>query len=87
MGLKDYLDARGESQAGFARRSRLPQQTVNAICARGYARDLEVAERIVTASRREPAPDGGTVRYEDLMEGGGRDRRGSRRRRAVERAG
>ena len=67
MKLQAYLAARGETQSGFARRTGIAQRTVNRACGEGSTPSLEVASRIVRATRAAPAPDGGTVMYEDLL--------------------
>lgn len=66
MRLRDYLAARDESEAAFGRRAGIPQKTVNQIaCGAGcYAK---TAEKIIRASKEEPAPGGGTVTLEDLI--------------------
>jgi predicted transcriptional regulator len=66
MRLPEYLESRGESQAAFARRTGIPQSTVNLIC-NGKGTRVDTAIRIIQATRDEPAPDGGTVRIEDLV--------------------
>ncbi len=65
MKLADYLKARDETTAEFARRSGLAQQRVSD-AARVGCRSLHHAEQIVHASRDEPAPCGGTVTFEEL---------------------
>lgn len=68
MYLKPYLRARGESYSAFGRRCKPPQssQTIGNV-ARGATVPLaSLAHIIITASREEPAPDGGTVTLEDL---------------------
>ncbi len=66
MRLAEYLEARGESQAGFARRARLPQKTINRIC-NGSGCNAETAQAIIDASRDEPTGNGGTVSLRDLV--------------------
>lgn len=66
MTLPDYLTARAESLLAFARRAGVPQQTLHSI-GRGKGCTISTAYKIVEASRREPAPGGGTVTYEDLV--------------------
>lgn len=66
MMLKPYLDARGESYAHFARRCEQRADTIRAIALKGVRPRADVAHAIITASREEPAPDGGTVTLEDL---------------------
>jgi transcriptional regulator with XRE-family HTH domain len=65
MRLSAYLEARGESQAAFARRAGLDQRTINRICA-GSGCFLETADAIVQASRDKPTPKGETVTHGDL---------------------
>jgi predicted transcriptional regulator len=65
--LDAYLEARGESAAAFARRAEIPYTTVVSILREGVTPGVGTAQAIVWASRREPAPDGGTVTYEDLI--------------------
>lgn len=66
MRLADYLSSRGESSGQFAVRAGLVRQTVDYIVGGGKPR-IDIAYAIVRASRDEPAPDGGTVTYEDLL--------------------
>lgn len=67
MELHDYLKARGESGASFARRSRTPQTTIGrAVRKEGIPNGLTCA-RIIQASKDAPAPDGGTVTMDDLV--------------------
>lgn len=66
MLLKPYLDARGENYAEFGRRCRIKSATIRAIAVLGVRPRADVAHAIITASREEPAPDGGTVTLEDL---------------------
>jgi predicted transcriptional regulator len=77
MRLDPYLKARwtavGETPSAFARRAELPQQTLFDIL-RGGGLTMTTADRIVTASRAEPAPSGEWVTFEDLV-----PRRASRR--------
>lgn len=56
--LSDYLESRGESQAAFARRSGIPQSTINLIC-NGKGTRVETAIKIIRAT-------GGLVALEDL---------------------
>lgn len=58
MKLNRYLKCRRESQKAFARRSGVPQQTINRLCLRGGASALN-ALKIVKATK-------GRVRLEDL---------------------
>ena len=67
MRLLDYLEARGEKQAAFARRCGVDQRTVNRICL-GDGCSAATAHLVIKASREEPAPDGGTVTLEDLVD-------------------
>lgn len=66
MTLSDYLAARGESQNAFSKRSGIPQRTVCRICADGVC-SLRNAHRVVQATKADPAPDGGSVGFEDLV--------------------
>lgn len=66
MKLAEYLELRNETQTSFSRRSGVPQQTISLIC-KGQGTRVETAAKIVEASREQPAPDGGTVRFEDLI--------------------
>lgn len=67
MLLSDYLRARNESEAAFARRADLAQTTVSR-AARGEAVPQgRNAQKIIQASKSEPAPGGGTVTLEDLV--------------------
>jgi predicted transcriptional regulator len=65
MRLADYLAARGERPAAFARRAGIPWATLAGVMDGADAR-LSTARAIVRASRAEPTPDGGTVGWEDL---------------------
>lgn len=65
MRLSEYLAARGESHRSFSGRSRLPQSTVSDIAAGSDCR-VSNAMKVIRASREAPAPDGGTVTWEDL---------------------
>jgi predicted transcriptional regulator len=65
MRLSDYLAARGETQVEFSKRAGLPQSAISRAC-QGEGMRLTTATAIVRATREEPAPDGGTVRFEDL---------------------
>jgi len=58
MKLERYLEARGETQADFARRTGMPQQTINTIC-QGRGTHAYSAYRIIKAT-------GGKVRLIDL---------------------
>jgi hypothetical protein len=49
MRLVDYLEARGESQASFARRAEVKQSTLNQICL-GAGCNALTALKIITAS-------------------------------------
>jgi len=66
MLLKTYLDARGEKYADFGRRCHVKAATIRAIAVTGVRPRADVAHAIITASREEPAPDGGTVTLEEL---------------------
>ncbi len=69
MKLKQYLEARGESQGAFARRAGVEAATISAIVRDETRKGPTVSSAmlIVGASREDPAPDGGTVTYEDLL--------------------
>ena len=67
MRLADYLEAKAESESEFARRAGIPQQTVNRVCHGEAIPRGDTMLKIVTATREKPAPDGGTVRFEDLI--------------------
>lgn len=64
--LDVYLDERDESQAAFARRSKVPQQTVFGV-ASGRGCNVSTAYLIVQACKDKPLPRGRTVDYEDLV--------------------
>jgi hypothetical protein len=65
MDPKAYLDARGESEQAFAIRARIHQRSLNRALISGNC-TLRLARDIVNASRKEPAPGGETITYEDL---------------------
>lgn len=67
MRLAEYLDARGESAESFARRSGLNRATVGVIVRGTSTPRTDTAIAIVEASREEPAPDGGTITFADLV--------------------
>ena len=67
MKLLPYLKARDESQGSFSRRAKLPLATVNEICREVTIPRADTADRVIDASREEPAPDGGTVTLKDLL--------------------
>ena len=79
MKLAKYLEARGESAEAFARRSGLNRATVGVIVRGTSIPRTDTALAIVKASREEPAPDGGTVTFEDLVVGE-RDQNRTRRK-------
>lgn len=58
MRLTEYLERTGETQVAFAKRSGVPQSTVNLLCRGGGAR-AETAIKIIDAT-------GGLVKLEDL---------------------
>ncbi len=66
MRLRDYLSGRGESQLDFAARASVPQSAVSRLCNGGGVR-FPTAAKIIRATRESPAPDGGTVTWEDLI--------------------
>ena len=66
MKLLRYLAERGISETAFARESGLDQRTINRIV-KGQEPTASTALRIIRASRRRPAPRGGTVSLEDLV--------------------
>jgi len=78
-----YLAARWkvahESKRQFAQRSMLPTQTVYDAL-HGEPVTLRTAFYLVEASKEEPAPNGGTIGYEDLVTQAQRDERRARRR-------
>lgn len=59
MRLADYLRSRDESQVAFARRTGIPQATINGIC-NGAGTRSDTALRIIHAT-------GGLVTLEDLI--------------------
>jgi predicted transcriptional regulator len=65
MKLRDYLDARGESENAFAKRSGIPQRTINRI-ANGGECLAGTAIEVIRASMQEPAPGGGIVDLDSL---------------------
>ncbi len=67
MTLKSYLKSRGESEAGFARRTGVQQKTINRICAGEVRCRIDIANRIVRATHKDPTPSGGTVSFEELI--------------------
>ena len=72
MRVKEYLEARGESQAAFAKRATeyleagVSQRTVSRAAA-GEGVHAVNAWAMIEASKAEPAPDGGTVTLEDFV--------------------
>ena len=66
MKLEKYLRARTESQNAFARRTGIDVTSINDYVRLGAKPRADRADRIIKASREEPAPDGGTVTLEDL---------------------
>jgi len=56
MRLEQYLDQRGESQNGFAKRSGVPQSIVNRICLGGdaYGRNWALIQ-LATRGRVSPS--------------------------------
>ena len=69
MRLTKYLESRGESYRTFAERLdvKVTHQTVRRVALGGWSK-MNLAEAIVRASQREPAPDGGTVTLQDLSD-------------------
>lgn len=65
MRLSQYLEARDESESAFARRSGVPQRTINRICM-GSGCNVSTALVIIRATHAHPTPDDGTVSLEDL---------------------
>ena len=65
MKLSAYLQATGESDAAFARRSGVPQTTVSRVRRGGIPRGDTLAQ-IIRATRDEPTAEGGTVTLDDL---------------------
>ena len=66
MRLRDYLAKRSETQGEFATRAGISQQAVSKVC-NGSACRIDTARQIISASREQPAPCGGTVTYDDLV--------------------
>lgn len=66
MKLSEYLESRGESAHAFALRAGIKPRNIYNIVA-GSRPMIDIANRIVLATRSEPAPDGSTVRFEDLV--------------------
>lgn len=65
--LPEYIAAVDGSESEFARRTGIPQRTVNRIC-NGLVRcRIDIAETIVRASQERPAPCGGVVTFEELV--------------------
>ncbi len=60
MRLKEYLATRGETEAEFAKRAKMPRSTVNTICY-GRAAHVDTAIKIISAT-------GGLVGLDDLRE-------------------
>lgn len=73
MRLNEYLEARGESIPAFAVRAGIRQRNLYNVIA-GSTPRIDLAAKIVAASRAEPAPDGSTVRFEDLVPDAGKSR-------------
>lgn len=67
MQIRQYLQARGESIPDFAERAGIIRQTLQQIIG-GTRPRIDIAYRIVMASRAQPAPDGGTITFEALAE-------------------
>lgn len=67
MKLTDYLAERGETESAFARRSGIPQRTVNRVCTGEYAPRADTAFKIIEATKVEPTSEGGTVLLSDLI--------------------
>lgn len=59
MRLTEYLEKREESQSAFARRSEIPQSTVNLIC-QGKGTGVGTAVKVIQAT-------GGLVSLQDLL--------------------
>ena len=59
MRLPEYLKEQGETQVAFARRTGIPQSTLNLIC-HGKGTGVETAVTIIKAT-------GGIVSIEDLL--------------------
>lgn len=66
MRLSAYLEARNERVYLFANRARTDPKAAYEFLRAERVPTLEILERWVAASRREPAPDGGTVTLDDL---------------------
>ena len=67
MTLRQYLEARNERPAAFARRAGIARQQVWQYLERTRIPSGPTALRVIEATRREPAPDGGTVTLEELV--------------------
>ena len=65
MTLKAYLKSRGESENAFAKRSGVPQRTINRV-ASGAECWTGTAIDIIRASAALPAPGGGVVDLDSL---------------------
>lgn len=77
MRLREYLDARGEPELRFAKRSGLSQAAVHSIANHDSADPrISTCTKIVVASREQPAPNGGTVTWEGLHPQGNARRKG-----------
>jgi predicted transcriptional regulator len=66
MRLEEYLEARGESIPTFAVRAGIKQRNLYNVIEGSNPR-IDLCAKIVQASRAEPAPNGSTVRFEDLV--------------------
>lgn len=64
--ITDYLEARDESVASLARRAGLLRSTLHEIAVGNSRPRVDIARKIVMASRDKPTTDGRTVTYEDL---------------------
>lgn len=73
MRLNDYLARKGESYRRFADRAGIDPQTVANVILGERACRIDIAARIVEASRKAPAGRGGVVRFEDLVPPGALD--------------
>lgn len=75
MKLLEYLAAREESMSAFGRRVGLPTRTIS-IIANGDSRcRIDIAQKIIEASRAQPTPDGETISWPELNPENERGRR------------
>lgn len=67
MRLSEYLAAIDCSEAEFARRTDIPQRTINRICNGSVRCRIDTAHAIVRATHEHPTPSGGVVTFEELV--------------------